>query len=210
MNTLGSIRVFVMQITWRTIKGSLYAAIVGIFCAGAIAQTPEPQFVQLSAGPIVQEHSHRLVVTDTRHGKLRTLEVPSAIRRALMASSSVAFPAARSRVIDGHEFVMVVINQSSSDNPTGYCGAGEEGTLYVLRLDGKHAEPVYSTLVQSCLKNIDLYTDSGNKSPYLAIAWTDGGDGFRIHWENYAKPESLTRQYRYANGRFTVDSERPN
>lgn len=207
MNTLGSIRVFVMQITWRTIKTLLCAVVVTAFTAVATAQTPEPQFVQLSKGPIVQEHSHRLVVTDARHGKLQTLEVPGEIRRALVSSSSVAFPAARSSLIDGHEFIMVVINQSSSENPTGYCGAGEEGTLYVLRIDGKRTESVYSTLVQSCLKNIDLFTDSGNKSPYLAIAWTDGGGGFRIHWENYAKPESLTRQYRYANGRFIVDSE---
>lgn len=210
MNTRGSILVSVMQTTWRTIKTALCGMVVGAFSAVAIAQTPEPQYVQLSAGPIVQQHAHRLVVTDARHGKLRTLEVPGAIRRALMSSSSVAFPAARSRIIDGHEFLMVVINQSSSDNPTGYCGAGEEGTLHVLRLDGKRAEPVYSTLVQSCIKNIDLFTDSGNKSPYLAIAWTEAGDGFRIHWANYAKPEPLTRQYRYANGTFIVDSELPN
>ncbi|MBU9676245.1 hypothetical protein KTF37_05235 [Burkholderia multivorans] len=199
-----------MQTTWRTIKLALCAVVVGALSAAATAQTPAPQFVQLSTGLIVQEHSHRLVMTDARHGKLRTLEMPGEIRRALMSSSSVAFPAARSSMIDGHEFIMVVINQSSSDNPTGYCGAGEEGTLYVLRLDGKRAEPVYSTLVQSCLKNIDLFTDSGNQSPYLAIAWTDGERGFRIHWANYAKPESLTRQYRYANGRFIVDSELPN
>ncbi|WP_159086715.1 hypothetical protein [Burkholderia sp. NRF60-BP8] len=199
-----------MQTTWRTIKRALCGVVLGAFSAVAMAQTPEPQFVQLSTGPIVQEHAHRLVVTDARHGKVRTLEVPGAIRRALMASSSVAFPAARSRVIDGHEFLMVVINQSSSDNPMGYCGAGEEGTLYVLRLDGKRAEPIYSTLVQSCIDNIDLFTDSGNKSPYLAIAWTEGGDGFRIRWANYGKPEPLARQYRYTNGNFIVDSELPN
>ncbi|WP_322035266.1 hypothetical protein [Burkholderia cenocepacia] len=198
-----------MQTTWRTIKRVLCGVFVCTLSVAALAQTPAPQFVQLSAGPIVQEHSHRLVVTDARHGKLRTLEVPGAIRRALVSSSSVAFPAARSSVIDGHEFIMVVVNQSSSDNPTGYCGAGEEGTLYVLRLDGKRAELAYSTLVQSCLKNIDLFTDSGNKSPYLAIAWTDGGDGFWIHWANYAKPEPVTRRYRYANGNFVVDSELP-
>ncbi|WP_175897396.1 hypothetical protein [Burkholderia pseudomultivorans] len=199
-----------MQTRWRTIKAAVCAAIVGGSRVAAIAQTPEPQFVQLRAGPIVQEHSRSLVVTDTQHGKSTTLAVPDVMRRALKSSSSIVFPAGRSRMIEGHEFILVVVNQSSSDNPTGYCGAGDEGTLYVLRLDRKPAVPVYSTLVQSCIENIDLYTDSGNRSPYLAIAWLDHGEGFQIHWSNYTESESLTRQYHYRHGRFVADPQLPN
>jgi hypothetical protein len=194
-----------MQTTCQTIKVVMCAAIVGTFNSVAAGQTPAPQFVQLSAGPILQEKAHRLVMTDARHGKLLTLTVPAELRRALMSSSSITFPAAQATVIDGQEFVMVVVNQSSSDNPTGYCGAGEEGTLYVLRLNGNRAEQAYSTLVQSCLKNIDLFTDSGNKSPYLAITWTEDGGGFQIHWLNYTRPAPLTRIYHYKSGTFVAD-----
>jgi hypothetical protein len=194
-----------MRTTWQTIKVAMGATIVGACSTLAVAQTPEPQFVQLSTGPILQEKTHQLVITDARHGKLRALTVSKALRRALMSSSSIAFPAARSIVISGQEFIMVVVNQSSSDNPTGYCGAGEEGTLYVLRLNGGRAEQAFSTLVQSCLKNIDLFTDSGNKSPYLAITWTEDEDGFQVHWLNYTKPEPLTRRYHYEQDRFVED-----
>ncbi|PCE30341.1 hypothetical protein [Burkholderia ubonensis] len=173
------------------------------------AQTPAPQFVQLSGGPILQEKSRKLLETDARHGKVQSLIIPKELQRVLRSSSSVAFPTEHSKVIDGREFAMVVVNQPSSDNPMGYCGAGEEGTLYVLRLHHGKAEVAFSTLVQSCLKNVDLFTDSGNKSPYLAIAWDEKVEGIQIHWMNYERPAPLTRTYHYQGGTFVMDQDPP-
>lgn len=198
-----------MQTISQTIRTTLCALVVATSSVASFAQDTTPQFVQLSDGFILQEKSHKLLETDARHGKVQAQSVPNELRRALKSSSSIAFPTEHSKVIDGREFVMVVVNQSSSDNPTGYCGAGEEGTLYLLRLHGSKAEIAFSTLVQSCLKNIDLLTESGNKSPYLAITWNEEGDGIQIHWLNYSRPAPLTRTYHYQDGTFVADKAPP-
>ncbi len=102
---------------------------------------------------------------------------------------------------------MVVVNQSSSNNPTGFCGSGEEGTLYVLQVKGNVAASKYAMPVQSCLNSVSLDTDVNNRSPYLAIQWLDGSPGFKIAWTNIDDAGPATREYRY-NGSTFVESKK--
>ncbi|KEZ01522.1 hypothetical protein GQ57_34535 [Burkholderia sp. MSh2] len=135
------------------------------------------------------------------------MKLPTALRRAVSSASSIGFPSADSKVVDGKEIVLVVVSQSSSNNPTGYCGAGEESTLYALQIDGNAAVPRYSMPVQSCLHTVSLDTYVNNRSPWLAIEWLDDPLGFKINWSFIDETAHVTRQYRY-NGSTFVQSKK--
>ncbi|CAB3773692.1 hypothetical protein BPA30113_05573 [Burkholderia paludis] len=170
--------------------------------AVAGAETPAPESVRLANGRSIEWARPRLIEVDTVRRKTATLVVPAALRRALADASSVAFPSDRSKRIDGNEYVLVVVNRSSSSRPTGYCGAGEEGALYVLELHGARAVTNFSLPVQSCLESVSLETDGGAQSPYLAIAWRDDPVGIDIRWEYLAHGGATHRVYRFVNGAF--------
>ncbi|WP_124457111.1 hypothetical protein [Burkholderia sp. Bp8992] len=166
------------------------------------AETPAPESVRLANGHAIEWARPRLIEVDAAGKKTSALSVPAALRRALADASSVAFPSDRAKRIDGNDHVLVVINRSSSSRPTGYCGAGEEGTLYVLALRGSRAVPRFSLPVQSCLDSVSLETESGTQSPYRAIAWRDAPAGIDIRWESVAHGGATHRVYRFVNGTF--------
>ncbi|VWD54449.1 hypothetical protein BLA18110_07947 [Burkholderia lata] len=176
--------------------------------AVAFAETPVPESVRLANGHEIVWASPRLFDVDAARHKKSALIVPAALRRILADASSVAFPSDRSKRIDGNDYLLVVVNRSSNSRPTGYCGAGEDGSLYVLELRGARAVPRFSLPVQSCVDSVSLETDGGAQSPYLAIAWHDDPAGIDIRWEYLAHGGATHRVYRFANGTF-VEAEVP-
>ncbi|AXK61577.1 hypothetical protein [Burkholderia sp. IDO3] len=190
-----------MWATSSLTKWCVCAATIAV-AASAFADTDAPASVRLSSGHELQQDGKRLVEIDAAHHRTSTVRLPTALRRAVASASSIGFPSASSKVIDGKEFVLVVVNQSSSDNPMGYCGAGEEGTLYALQVSGNVATSRYAMPVQSCLNDISLDTDVNNRSPYGAIAWRDDPPGFGIAWTYIGHAGPATREYRYDGATF--------
>ncbi|OXI93546.1 hypothetical protein CFB41_34580 [Burkholderia sp. AU33803] len=174
----------------------------------AVAETPAPESVRLANGHEIEWVRPGLFEVDAARHRKSALIVPAALRHALRDASSVAFPSDRPKRIDGKDYLLVVINRSSSSRPTGYCGAGEEGVLYVLELHGAHALPRFSLPVQSCLDTVSLDTDGGAQSPYLAIAWRDDPVGIDIRWEFLSHGDATHRVYRFVDGTF-VETEIP-
>jgi hypothetical protein len=193
-----------MSIISSGIKAGMLAAALICVSSLAIAETPSPETVNLEGGRVLLQKDRKLVEVDAAHSKEFPLRFPATFKRSVTTASSVAFPADRSRVIDGKEYILVVVNQSSSNNPMGYCGAGEEGTLYVFQIEGNKAEPRFSLPVQSCLKSVALATETGTKSPYLAIAWNDAPIGIKIVWEHDADKGPASQLYRFQGGTFVA------
>jgi hypothetical protein len=191
-----------MRITSLVIKQLVLLVALSASVASTFAEVPSPTQINLAGGRLVQQKDNRLFTVDAARHKVSTIQVPPALKRALKTSSSIAFPVDHSRLIDGNEYVLVVVNQSSSSNPTGFCGAGEEGTLYALELHDGEAVPRFSLPVQSCLKDLDLASDSNQKSGYLAITWTDTPVGIQIRWDIYGDKSDVSRLYKYQNGQF--------
>ncbi|WP_176317803.1 hypothetical protein [Burkholderia vietnamiensis] len=195
-----------MPIALSETKWWLCAVALSI-AACAFAETAAPNSIRLSNGREMQQDGKHLVEVDVGHHRSATVQLPPALRRAVASASSIGFPSASSKVVDGKEFVLVVVNQSSSNNPLGFCGSGEEGTLYVLQMKGNVAASKYAMPVQSCLNSVSLDTDVNNRSPYLAIEWLDGSPGFKIAWTNIDDAGPATREYRY-NGSTFVESKK--
>ena len=196
-----------MLTTSWAIKALVIAMALSGVSAIGFAELPAPTQVELASGRRVQQKDNRLYEIDAGKQKVSLLELPPALKRAIATSSSVAFPDDHSRLIEGKEYFLMVVNQSSSSNPAGYCGAGEEGTLYALELRDGAAMPRFSTLVQSCLKDFDLASDSGMKSGYLAIKWKDSPIGVQVHWDIYGNASDVSRFYRYERGAFVADKQ---
>lgn len=168
----------------------------------ATAEVPAPKQVDLTGERRLQQNDKQLLEIDTVKGKVSSIRLPKSLDRAFRRSSSIVFPVDHSQLIEEKEYVLVVVNQPSSPNPTGYCGAGEEGTLYVLELQGSNALPRFSSLVQSCLKNYILASEYGQKSGYLAITWKNAPIGIHIQWDIHGDINGSSRFYRYENGQF--------
>jgi hypothetical protein len=184
-----------------TIKPLMLIAAIGAMTTLARAEEQTPTAVKLSGGRLFQQSAHRLYEVNATQRDIRPVQIPAGFKHLLANASSIVFPVSHSETIDGREYVLVVVNQASSSNPTGFCGTGEEGTLYILELRGFTAEPRFSLLVQSCLKTIDLSSD-GVKSPYSAISWSESPIGVRVSWETDASGNEATRVFRYQNGKF--------
>lgn len=184
------------------IKRWLCLMTLSMITSMAFAKASSPTVIYLSGGRLVQQRDNLLFAADAQKRNVLRVKVPPALGKALKTSSSIVFPADHSRLIDGKEYILVVVNQPSSSNPTGYCGAGEEGVLYVLELHDRTAIPIFSLLVQSCLKDIDLASDSNQKSGYLSIAWQQAPIGISVHWDIYGNASDVSRFYKYQGGRF--------
>jgi hypothetical protein len=191
-----------MRITLLGTKRLAFFVALCVTGASALAEVPSPTQIELKGGRLVQQKDNRLFMVDAAKHKVLPIKVPPALKRALKTSSSIAFPADHSRLIEGSEYILVVVNQASSSNPMGYCGAGEEGTLYALELHDSAAAPHFSLPVQSCLKDLDLASDSNQKSGYLAITWKDAPIGIQVRWDIYGKASDVSRFYRYQDGQF--------
>lgn len=195
-----------MRTIWSIIKRTTVFAAIGAVTTLAIAEDPPPPAVELSGGRLFQQNAHRLYETNAIQHKIQPVQVPVTLKHSLASASSIVFPVSHSKMIDGQEYVLVVVNHASSSNPSGFCGVGEEGTLYVLQLHDSAAEPRFSLPVQSCLNTIDLSSD-GVKSPYAAISWSESPVGVRVSWQQDAKGNEVARTFRYENGKFMEEAQ---
>jgi hypothetical protein len=168
--------------------------------AGELVSTPKQ--VMLLAGDEIQQKSGRLYEVDPARHKVAPVRVSTALDRELKTSSSVIFPDDQSRKIDGKEYFLIVINHASTSNPTGYCGAGEESVLYVLELEDNEVVSRFSLPVRSCLNDYDLADDSGQKSEYRSIEWSDSPQGIGIRWDIYGDVSNVSRFYINQGGNF--------
>lgn len=193
---------FAILIISLAIKRLLLFIILGVINSIAFAKVFSPTEIYLGDGRLVQQDGNLLFTVDAKKRKILPIKVPLALKQALKTSSSIAFPSDHSRLIDGKEYILVVVNQPSSSNPTGYCGAGEEGMLYALELHESTAVPHFSLPVQSCLKDMDLASDSNQKSGYLAITWQETPIGIQVRWDIYGNESDVSRFYKYQDGRF--------
>ncbi|MEQ5840339.1 hypothetical protein N0A02_12965 [Paraburkholderia acidicola] len=190
-----------MQTIGAAIKRATAIAAIGAVTTLAIAEEAPPGAVELSERRLFQQRAHRLYEVDAAQHSAQPVQVPATFKHSLASASSIVFPVSHSKMIDGKEYVLVVVNQASSLNPSGFCGVGEEGTLYVLRLHDLTASPRFSLPVQSCLNTIDLSSD-GVKSPYSAISWSESPVGVRVSWQHDSKGNEVVRTFRYENGKF--------
>ncbi|WP_186074517.1 hypothetical protein [Burkholderia gladioli] len=192
-----------MSIISSVIKHCVIAVAVS-GAVNAFADEQAPTSVRLSNGHEVQqaEDGKRLVELDMAHHRTITMKLPTALRRAVASASGIGFPSATSKLVDGKEFVLVVVSQSSSNQPMVFCGAGEESTLYVLQVNDTAADPRFSMPVQSCLHSVSLYTDGDYRSPWLAIEWIENPLGLKIAWTNIDDAGNATREYRYNGSTF--------
>jgi hypothetical protein len=186
------------------ISSVIKVALVGAAMQSSIAfsQTAAAESVRLDNGYELTVQKNKLVEIDV-HRRVRAIQVATPLSRLISSSSSVAFPVNHSKIIDDKEYVLVVVNQSSSNNPLGFCGAGEEGTLYVLNLKNIRADNRFDLPIQSCLKSISLSTDTGTKSPYSSIEWSDAPIGIKISWDYYQGIGAISRIYKFTNGKFS-------
>ncbi|WP_157025697.1 hypothetical protein [Paraburkholderia heleia] len=196
-----------MSIISSAIKTGVLAAVLICTSSLAIAETPSPDAVNLEGGRVLLQKGRKLVEVDAATKKELLLRFPESVKHAISTASSIGFPADRSHVVDGKEYVLLVVNQSSSDNPMGYCGAGEEGMLYVLQIEGNKAGLRFSLPVQSCLKSVALDSETGTKSPYLAITWNDAPTGIKIAWEHDAEKGRTSQLYRFKGGTFIAEGQ---
>jgi hypothetical protein len=188
-----------MPIMSQIIRSTLVAGAFFAACELSMAATPRPPSVELSSQRIISADAQELDITD--HGKPIRIKVPSIFGKAISKSSEIVFPESNSLVIDGREFVLVIVGEPSNSQPTGYCGAGIESKLYALQIDGKSASVAFEKLVQSCLKNIDLASD-GVVPAYRSVSWNAHPTGIRVRWMNDENGHEATRVFQYRRGRF--------
>lgn len=190
-----------MWITLLRIKLAIGCAIFPI-CAVAGSKNDNPESVKLNSAFEIRLGWRKLIGFDVNRHKVVALKIPEKFKRLLSDSSSSEFPSEHSKTIDGKEYMLIVVNQDSRPmNRMSYCGAGEEGTLYVLQIQSKTVTPRYSLPVQSCWHNLELDDDIGNRSPYSAIEWTDNPAGFKVTWIN-RNDDPPVRTYLYEDGTF--------
>jgi len=203
----GNIVAYVMPIMWKIIRSIVVAAMLFGACESSMAASTLAPSIDLGGHRIISKNSRELDITNS-HGPSIKVRVPSKFGKALSASSVIIFPEPSSLVIDGREFVLVIVGQPSSSRAMGYCGAGIESTLYALLIQGESASIAFEKLVQSCLKNVDLASD-GVAPAYRSVSWNAHPTGIRVRWMNDENGNEATRVYQYHRGRFVESPVSP-
>lgn len=204
---LGYTLAYVMRITWQVIKITSCIAALCICGAGRLAVGADwektPRRVQTKNGSIIGIERNAVFIKANDQSAKRPLDVSRLLRGAIALASNVAFPESATRIIDGKEYLLIVVSLYSRANPGGgQCGAGEESTLYVLQIDDSAGIERFNELVDSCLKSISLHAPD-YRSPFSAIAWREKEEGFDVIGGSDAVG-GTTRHYRMRDGAFVV------
>jgi len=195
-----------MQIILHEIKKLVAIGLLGAICTYTNAASKLPVSIEISGGRVIKVRSHRLYIEARGKVFSQYIKTPISIEHAIFQSSGVIFPESRSLTIQGREYILIIINQSSSYNPIGYCGSGDESELYVMQITKATAKVMFSKLVQSCLKNIDLSSD-GSVSPYSSVSWNETPIGIRVAWMSDETGKEVTKIYQYDHGHFINESD---
>ncbi|MCG1042800.1 hypothetical protein KQH60_09730 [Mycetohabitans sp. B8] len=165
-------------------------------------QYDSPEHVDLRNGSILRYIDNELTILKDNGSQRMVLRTPIFLRKTLLTASSCTFPTTHSRVIDGEEYVLTVINHRSNRRPNQYCSSGNEGVLYVLRIKDDAAEPVFSLLVESCMKGIHLERSATWPSRHIGIDWGINPIGIQIDWSHHEDWVPVTGYFFYCNGKF--------
>lgn len=164
----GAIAEFAMRITFRTIGVLAVWSVLAAHVSAAPSAIAPFRSTAFHDGRTVALVGSRLVVK--AHDVVPSaVHIDRSVRDRLRSASSVEFPEGEALRSGGGDYFMVVINRPSAVNPQGYCGSGEEGNLYVLRLRQNTANVALSVRLQSCLQDVELASD-GVQSSYKPIA----------------------------------------
>ena len=204
MNTIGNTLEFVMPIMSSIRKLVFAAALFFGLSSVAIAQKDLPQAIVTSNRNLLIFQGHNLYLTSPgKPEAFHVINVSEDLHRAMSTASTVFFPESRSLNFAGKEYVLIIISHPSSSQPQGFCGAGEEDVLYVAELGQRMVETRYKSLINSCLKNIELESD-GTASPFKSIAWTSSPAGFRVAWLSDAQGAESVQTYKIDAGKFML------
>ncbi|WP_174363056.1 hypothetical protein [uncultured Caballeronia sp.] len=185
----------------RMIRRILFAIFIAGVNSPVIAMQPLPASVEISDGRTVTVRDNHLYIREKDASTFHAMHLPKSLRHKLENASAFNFPESQSLRVDGKDYFLVIIDHSSGQAPAAYCGAGNEGELYALRISGKLVTVSFSKLVASCLKNIELSSD-GMASPYRSVAWNKMPVGIRVSWASDASGKNVTRFFRFNHGEF--------
>ncbi|MEH3021403.1 MAG: hypothetical protein PGN19_01570 [Pseudomonas oryzihabitans] len=104
--------------------------------------------------------------------------------------------------IHGKQYIAIITQHPSSENPLGYCGAGNETYLKVYELYKMKFKLSDSMLLESCLKGI-LMTDN-HKKIKDRNAVSISGKTITIHWEQRDQDVDFTESYSLENGKLSI------
>lgn len=190
----------------NSLKRTARVFFVHILCGFSISahayQYDSPEYVDLRDGRVLQYIDNELTVLKDNGSQRMVLHIPILLRKTLLTASSFTFPTTHSRVIDGEEYVLTLISHRSNRRPNQYCSSGNEVVLYVLRIKDGTAEPVFSLLVESCMKDIHLERSPVRLSRYIEIDWGINPVGIQIDWLYHGDWLPVTRYFFYCNGEF--------
>ncbi|MFT4247478.1 MAG: hypothetical protein QM581_05475 [Pseudomonas sp.] len=110
----------------------------------------------------------------SRHNSKKNITRADAalLQKLLKASETFVLSKKIFNIYDSPAFAIVIRIASAPDKPEGYCGAGYEDYILLIKIDGHVARLQDSLLVQSCLKSISLVSDRGT-TPQDAILPSD-------------------------------------
>lgn len=107
------------------------------------------------------------------------------------------------------QYIAIVTQHPSSENPLGYCGAGNEAFLKIYELYKIKFKLSDSMLVESCLQGIILAEDHKKIKDRNSISIS--GKTITIHWEQRDQDVDFIESYSVENGKLSlVKSSYPN
>ena len=186
----------------RTVQAFLVQILYGFSISTHAYQYNSSEYVGLRDGRVLQYINNELTVLKDNGSQRMVLQIPVMLRKKLLTASSFTFPTMHSKIIDGEEYVLTVINHRSHRRPNHYCSSGDEGVLYVMRIKDDTAEPVFSLIVESCMKDIHLERSAAQSSRHIGIDWGINPVGIKIDWSYHGDWIPVTRYFFYRNGEF--------
>jgi hypothetical protein len=195
----GNTAAFVMQTMSNSINKLSIFFLLFLVTTAAFADGGVINEVAISAGRHVDFRYGKLFIIDKSSD--RPIRAPAELASALKNSLEIIFPESDSRLLGGKDVILLVTKVPSSKVPNGYCGAGTEDTLHALEIDGDHASSIFSIIVGSCLKNIELISN-GVDPPFKSIRWIGDPPRISVSWSSDRSGLQRTHTYAFVQRKF--------
>lgn len=172
-------------------------------CALASAQ-PLPRLT-VNSQLFVLEHKGAAPTGAPQHDvSVTRLRADNALSRATQQATTLFVLGGRSFDIDGQRYMVLATSRPSTNtNGHGYCGAGTEDELLLVRwVPQQHLLKLQdSMLVQSCLQSITLASDQGTQLE-AALGQPSQLDPLELTWLTHPKNEGRSRRYKVVAGKW--------
>lgn len=103
-------------------------------------------------------------------GQQAPMAMGASLQHRIAAADSLLLITTASFPLGTGQGVVAVARVPSSTNPMGYCGAGHEDYLVLIKVTETQLLLLDEHLVQSCVGNLSIETESGDNDPQVAIA----------------------------------------